>query len=186
MDIIAMWLIDIVLFSLLSFLPDCVTHCRFSHTLSATQYLFILCLVRWRGMVASVYRAGHVYINGQTVAAVCWSWLESAKPLRNVTSSVWMKLDDHRLVVVIIAECALLAQLPVLFLKVRTPSIPGTTSMICSLPGLGRIQQNYLEKNNVYQPHSNNIHQLYNRTVVSAGLVRTPDWYIYIYIYIYI
>jgi hypothetical protein len=63
-------------------------HCRFSYTLSVTQYLFMLCLVRWRGMVApSVYRAGHVCRNIHTVAALCSSWLESAEPLR-VTMSV--------------------------------------------------------------------------------------------------
>jgi hypothetical protein len=36
---------DIVFF-LLSFLPDGAMHCRFSHMLSVTQYLFILRLVR--------------------------------------------------------------------------------------------------------------------------------------------
>jgi hypothetical protein len=93
-------------------------------------------------MVAlSVYRAGHVCSNVWTVAALCWSWLESAEPLRNVTSSVGIKLDDHTFDVGIICKCVLPAQLPVLLRKVRTPSIPGTTSMIRSLPGLGRIQQ---------------------------------------------
>jgi hypothetical protein len=32
-------------FFLLSFLPDCGMHCRFSDTLSVNQYLFMLCLV---------------------------------------------------------------------------------------------------------------------------------------------
>jgi hypothetical protein len=53
------------------------------------------------------------------------------------------------------------AQPPFLLRKFWTLSIPGTTSMLRSLPWLGRIQQNYLLKN-VYQPHSNNIHRLYN------------------------
>jgi hypothetical protein len=119
-------------------------HCRFSHTLSVTQYLFILFLVRWRGMVApSVYRTDHVCGNIHTVAALCSSWLESAEPLRMATS-VWIKLDDHTVDVGIICKCMLPAQLPILFRKVRTPSIPGTTFIIRSLPGLGRIQQNYL------------------------------------------
>jgi hypothetical protein len=87
MDIIAVWLVDVV-FSLLSFLPECGMHCRFSHTLSVTQYLFILCLVRWHGMVApSVYHTGHVCRNVCTVAALCSSELESAEHLRKVMSS---------------------------------------------------------------------------------------------------
>jgi hypothetical protein len=56
MDITTGWLIDIVF--LLYFLPDCGMHCRFSHTLSVTQYLFILSVVNLRSVVAtSVYRA---------------------------------------------------------------------------------------------------------------------------------
>jgi hypothetical protein len=87
------WLIDI--FFLLSFMLDCGMHCRFSHTLSVTQYLFILCLVRWHGMVSpSVYRVGHVCSNARTVAASCSSWLESAVPLGKVTSSIRIKLDS--------------------------------------------------------------------------------------------
>jgi hypothetical protein len=88
MNVIAVRLRDIVFFLLLlSFLPDCGMHCRFSHTLSVTQYLFILCLVRWRGMVVpSVYRAGHVCRNVWTVAALCSSWLKSAEPLTTAMS----------------------------------------------------------------------------------------------------
>jgi hypothetical protein len=52
-----------------------------------------------------------------------------------------MKLDDHNRDVGITCKYVLPAQLPVLFRKFRTPSIPGTTSMIRSLPGLDRIQQ---------------------------------------------
>jgi hypothetical protein len=54
MDIIAVWLTDFYFF-LLSFLPDCGTHCRFTDTLSVNQYLFILCLVsdQPRGLVVS-------------------------------------------------------------------------------------------------------------------------------------
>jgi hypothetical protein len=44
-------------FSFLSFLPDFDKHCGFSHTLSVTKHLFIVCLVRWRGMVAPVFTA---------------------------------------------------------------------------------------------------------------------------------
>jgi hypothetical protein len=127
--------------SLLSFLPDCGMHCSFSHTLSVPECLLILCLVRWRGMVArSVYRAGQVCSNVCTVAALCSSWLESAEPLRKAMS-VWIKLDDHILDMGIICKCVLPAQHPILFRKVRTPSVPGTTSMIRPLPGLCRIQQ---------------------------------------------
>jgi hypothetical protein len=62
--------------------------CESAYTLSVTQYLFTLCWVRWRGMVApSVYRAGHVCSKVSSVAALCSNWLESAEPLRNVTSS---------------------------------------------------------------------------------------------------
>jgi hypothetical protein len=79
--------VDRLFFCLLPFLPDWCMHCRFSDTLSVTQYLFILCSVRWRGMVAPrVYRAGHVCRNVRTVAALCSSWLESAEPLRTAMS----------------------------------------------------------------------------------------------------
>jgi hypothetical protein len=48
MNIIAVRLVDIVFF--LSFPPDCGMHCRFSHKLSVTQYLFILfSKVTWNG-----------------------------------------------------------------------------------------------------------------------------------------
>jgi hypothetical protein len=66
--------------------------------------------------------------------------VESAEPLRTAMS-VCIKLDDLTLGVGIISKCVLPAQLPVLFRKVRIPPIPGTTSMIRSLPGLGRIRQ---------------------------------------------
>jgi hypothetical protein len=70
-------------FLLFSFLPDCVMNCRFSNTLSVTIYLCILCLVRRHGVVTpSVYLAGRVWRNVWRVAALCWSWLESAEPLR--------------------------------------------------------------------------------------------------------
>jgi hypothetical protein len=140
-DSIVVWLIDIVVY-LLSFLPDCGMHCRFCHALSVTQYLFILCLVRWRGMVAPrVYLAGRVQVCSYVwiVAALCSSWLETTEPLRTAMSE-WIKLDDNTLDVRIICKWVLSAQLPVLFRRVRTPSIHGTTSMIGSLPGLERIQ----------------------------------------------
>jgi hypothetical protein len=70
-------------------------------------------------MVApSVYRVGHVCRNVWTVTALCSSWLESAEPLRKVTSGVRIKLDDHTLDLSIICKCVLPAQLPVLFRKV--------------------------------------------------------------------
>jgi hypothetical protein len=63
-------------------------------------------------MVAPIfYRAGLVCSNVWIVAALCWSWLESAEPLRKVTSSVWIKLDDHTVDVGIICKCVLPAQL---------------------------------------------------------------------------
>jgi hypothetical protein len=59
MDIVAVWLIDIVFFS---FLQDCGMHCYVGHTLPVTHYLFTLFLVIRPGMVVlSVYRASHVY-----------------------------------------------------------------------------------------------------------------------------
>jgi hypothetical protein len=33
-------------------------------------------------LTLSVYRASNVYGNVCTVAALCWSWMESAEPLR--------------------------------------------------------------------------------------------------------
>jgi hypothetical protein len=59
----------------------------------------------------------------------------------NGYESVGIKLDDHILDVDIFCKCVLFAQRAVLFRKFRTPSIPGTTPMIRSLPGLGRMQQ---------------------------------------------
>jgi hypothetical protein len=58
----------------------------------------------------------------------------------NSDESVGIQLDDHTLDVGIICKCVLPAQIPILFQKAWTLSIPGTTSMIHSLPGLGRIQ----------------------------------------------
>jgi hypothetical protein len=74
-----------------------------------------------------------------TFVALCWSCLESAQPLRKAMS-VSLKLDNHALDVDIICKCMLPAQLPVLFRKVRNPSIPGTSFKIHSLPGLSRVQ----------------------------------------------
>jgi hypothetical protein len=74
-------------FCVLCFLTDCGMHCRLSHSLPVTQYLFILCWVRWRGRVApSVYRANYVCRNVWIVVALCWSWLESAESLRMAMS----------------------------------------------------------------------------------------------------
>jgi hypothetical protein len=129
-------------FSLLSFLPDCGMNCRFSRTLSVTQYLFTLCLVKWRGMVElSVYRASHACRYVQTVAALCsvgWS-------LQNLWERwwVWNKVGDYTLDVGFICMCVQPAQRPVLSRKFWTPSIPGTTSMIRSLPGLDQVQQQF-------------------------------------------
>jgi hypothetical protein len=69
-------------------------------------------------VVPSVYRMSHVCSNVCTVAALCSSWLESAEPLRMVTSSVRIKLDDHTLDMGIICKCVLPAQLPILLQKV--------------------------------------------------------------------
>jgi hypothetical protein len=78
-------------------------------------------------MVApSVYRAGHLCSVVWAVAALFCSWLESAEPLRKVTTrSVRKKLDDHTADVGIICKYVLPAQIPVLLRKVRIPSIPG-------------------------------------------------------------
>jgi hypothetical protein len=65
-----------------------------------------------------IARAMCVVMNG-TVAALCWSWFESTEPLRKVTSSVRIKLDDHTLDVDIICKCVLPAQLAFLFQKFR-------------------------------------------------------------------
>jgi hypothetical protein len=78
-------------------------------------------------MVApNVYRAVQVCSIVWTVAALCSIWLGSAVPLRKVmTSSVRIKLYDHTLDVDSICKRVLTAELPVIFRKFRTPSIPG-------------------------------------------------------------
>jgi hypothetical protein len=70
------------------------------------------------GRARCIARAMCVVMNG-TVAVLCSSWLESAEPLRKVTKSVGIKLDDHTLDVGIIYKCVLPAQLPVSFRKVQ-------------------------------------------------------------------
>jgi hypothetical protein len=61
-----------IAFFLIYFLTDCDMQFRFSHTLSVNKYLFIFCLVGWSGMIAQVvYRAGRVFRNIWTVAALC-------------------------------------------------------------------------------------------------------------------
>jgi hypothetical protein len=145
-------------------------HCRFSHTLSVTQYPFSNCLVSWLGMVARVFIERAVCaVMYLRVSALWSSGLEAAEPLRNVTSSVRIKLDDHILDVGMVCKSVLPAQQhPVLFRKVRTASIPGTTPMIRSLPELGRIQQNSESynawripgadhKKHIYEPHKHSV-----------------------------
>jgi hypothetical protein len=110
-------------FSLLFLLPDCAMHGRFSQAISVTQYLFILCLARWHDTAApSVYRTDQAYNNVWTVAALCSSWLESAEPLRKVTSSVRIKLDDQTLDVdIMCTACPTLRLTP----KGLNPVLPG-------------------------------------------------------------
>jgi hypothetical protein len=62
----------------------------------------------------------------------CARVVESADPLRTAMST--LDLD-------IIYKCVLPAQRPVLFRKIRTPSILRTTSISRSLPGLARMQR---------------------------------------------
>jgi hypothetical protein len=75
MDIIAVWLIDFFF-------------CR-----------VVVCTVGLVMVEPSVYRARRVCTNVlvYTAAALCSSWLESEEPLRNVTSSYRIMLDDHSL-----------------------------------------------------------------------------------------
>jgi hypothetical protein len=80
MDIVAVWLID----SFFPFLQDYGMHCYVGHTLSVTQYLFILFLVSRPGIALGVFRASHVCGNVCTVVALCWSCLESAEHQRTL------------------------------------------------------------------------------------------------------
>jgi hypothetical protein len=121
MDIVAVWLIDIVFFP---FLQDYVMHYYVSHTLSVTHYLFILFLVSRPGLVTlSVYRASHVCGNVYIVAALCSSWLESAERLRTemrMFEYSWMIID---LSWGLLPRVCSLPKLPVLSLEVRALSL---------------------------------------------------------------
>jgi hypothetical protein len=46
-------------------------HCRFSHTHSVPQYLFILCLVRLYGMVRDVFIGRTMVCRNASTVAVC-------------------------------------------------------------------------------------------------------------------
>jgi hypothetical protein len=88
------WLIDIVFFRL-SFLPGCSMLCRFIHTLSVTHYLFILCLIGDVAWLCLEFIARAICSNVWTVSVLCSSCLESAEPLRKLTSSVRIKLGGY-------------------------------------------------------------------------------------------
>jgi hypothetical protein len=67
-----------------------------------------------------------------TVVVLCWSWLELAELLRNVTSRVCIKFDDHTLDVGIICKCVLPAQLYYLQVCAACPTVLFTS--VCCLP----------------------------------------------------
>jgi hypothetical protein len=71
--------------TLFFFWQDCGIHCYVSHTPSVNHSMFTVFLVSRPGMVAlGVYHASHVCGNVCTIAALCYSWLESAEHLRTV------------------------------------------------------------------------------------------------------
>jgi hypothetical protein len=133
MDMVAVWLIDIV-FLLLCWIVVCTVSQLYAFCNS--QYLFTLFLVSRLDMVAlSAYRASHVCGNICNRSCLVLQ-LDSAEPLRTVTSSVWIKLDDHTLHVGITAECVQPAHTPRLIPRGSSSVPPGTTSNIRSPPGI--------------------------------------------------
>jgi hypothetical protein len=125
----------------LSFLPDYVMHCRFSHTLSVNHYLFIpvLSSASWRGMVAPiVYRAPKCAVMDR-LAALCSCWLESAEPLRTSMSVEW-SYTIILLTWVLFESVCCLPSSPSYSEKFEPRQHLGTIFTIHSLPGLGRIQ----------------------------------------------
>jgi hypothetical protein len=62
-----------------------------------------------------------------------------SRACENGDENVWIKLDNPRLVMVIIAECVQPPQTPRLIPSGSSSAPVGITSMIRSLPGLGLI-----------------------------------------------
>jgi hypothetical protein len=137
MDIVAVWLIDIVLLHFFYMIMVCTI---MSDAFCNSKYLFILFIIGRPGMALSVYRTTHVCGNVRMYSSCFVLELVGVSVAsQNGDESVSMKVDDHTFDVGITADCVQPPQ-PLRFIPRGSSPVPLGTSKIRSPPGPRLIQ----------------------------------------------